>query len=210
MKKLESLRNSIILLVALGGTAFIFAGCDLITPASDPQFKVAWVGLHGMQPSPPTSMYQLDDMAVYNQGGCTSESPDESRKLVWDGNSFSVSYTLTCQGGSSTSVRVVNLSGKLSANQKTLETFTGTVKYTYTSDDLVDYQEFYLAVKDVPLDGDEVVLSGVVEDDLTDHVVNAYWIWNTTEDGKTTSRGNSTINYINPRIDLTVAFYGAW
>lgn len=199
-----------ILSLAVVVSAFLLAGCDLISPASDPQFKTVWVGLHGMQPTAPTSMYQLDDMAVYNQGGCTSENPDDSRKLQWDGNSFSASYTLTCQGESSTSVRVVNLSGKLSANQKTLETFTGTVKYTYTSDDLVDYQEFYLAVKDVSIDGDEVLLSGAVEDDISDHVVNAWWVWNTTEDGKTTSRENRSINYINPRIDLTVAFYGAW
>ncbi len=210
MKNVTSLQKPIPIFFAVFAISILMAGCDLISPAGDPQFKVVWVGLHGVQPSPPTSIYQVDEIAIYNQGNCTSENPNEANKLAWDGNNFSASYQLTCQGESGTSVRVVNLSGRLSANQKTLETFTGSMKNTFTSDDLTDYQEFFLAVKNVPLDGDEVVLSGLLEEDLTDHVVNAYWVWNTTENGETINRQSNGISYDNPRMDLTVAFSGNW
>ena len=152
-------------------------------------------------------MNQVDAISIFNLRSCIDQAPGEETKLAWDGKTFSANYVLNCQYEGGVAIAyTVNISGKLSSNHKKLESFTGMRKYTYSSPDINEYHEYFLALKDIPLDGDETYLSGYIEDNLGDHIVNAYYIWNTVTADETINRQSTGINYDNPRMDLNVLF----
>jgi hypothetical protein len=184
------------------------AGCDVYGPAGSPEFEEGYVGLTGTRAQSPTTieMMELDEVKAHTMHGC----PDETRKpdydLQWDGNNFTANYSFTCQVPNGTNTCTINLSGKLSSNMKTLETFTGSRKLFIDTEDLTQVTEYFIAVKNVPLEGDEEVLSAYIDENIGEYVVNAYWTRTKTVDGATENLESGTLDYENPRMQLNILF----
>ncbi len=184
------------------------SGCDSYGPTAAPEFEEGFVGLTGTRAQSPTSveMMELDEVKAHTMHGC----PDETRKpdydIQWDGNSFSANYTFTCQVTGGTTTCKINLSGRLSSNLKTLETFTGSRKLYIDTEDLTQVTEYFIAVKNVPLEGDEEVLSAYLDENIGDYIVNAYWTRTKTVDGVTENLDSGILDYDNPRMELSILF----
>ncbi len=198
------------LLTILAGTLLLLStfGCDLLNPSSPMEYEEGFVGLTGTFAQSPTSieMMELDEVKAHTMHACPDGTRSPDYDLQWDGNTFSANYTLTCQVTKGTTTSKINLSGTISANRKTLETFTGSRRISIDTEDLTQVTEYFLAVKNVPLEGDEEVLSAYIDENLGDYIVNAYWTRSKTVDGVTENLESGILNYDNPRMELSILF----
>ena len=206
----KTLRFKIVFIAGFGCLLSLgFTGCNLIPKGEDPGYQEVIVTLSGILPAPPTSMSDMDQISVYNQTSCTEDEPDEQYFLEWNGNSFSSSHIMNCSDdGDVTITYEFDIEGELSSNHQTLKSFIGTRKVTYVSGDYHDYMEFAVELKDVPLDGDAELLSGYETSNLRNYIVNASWLWRTTEDGETNQKEGTVEEFDHGRMSLNVLFYG--
>ena len=188
-------------------TLLLVSSCNLINPPSVAEYEEVYVGLTGTLSESPTSLDQIDYISAYTQHSCGEEARDPAYDLQWDGNSFSANYLLNCQFEDGISVSyTINIFGKLSSNHQKLETFTGTRKINYVSGKLTDNQEFYIELKNVPIEGDEDLLSAFIGNDIGQYIVNAYWRRSKTENGITEDTQNGNLDYSNTRMELNISF----
>ncbi len=121
--------------------------------------------------------HELWGVSSSNQG-CDdgNNSTIETRKLLWDGDSFSVEFTENCFGNKIISVTI---SGSLSSDRRTLLSFSGSSVIHISNDSIEDnivYTE-ELGLQNVPLkrNFEGGLEAHFTETDLTEYVTHIYY-----------------------------------
>jgi len=122
-----------------------------------------------------SKVVRLDEMDIWGVGvnnyDCSSAGGTlEVRKLLWEGDSFSTSYTMSCNAFETMTTRI---SGTLSGNRKTLVSFSGRTEWRISNDSIVDNKIIVseLSLSNVPLEKNS---SGDLEAKITATVLNSY------------------------------------
>ncbi|MFC2117605.1 hypothetical protein ACFLSY_03050 [Bacteroidota bacterium] len=109
-------------------------------------FTHVWVGYTNYSGVPET----ISSIAVSNSDHLSTPNPDFKGNLIWNGNSFSVDYQdqWTDWGGTEFLVSTISISGRISNDNKILESFSGRVQTNKSTSTITDY---YITVEEIIL-----------------------------------------------------------
>jgi hypothetical protein len=209
MKTKIAIFNQPFVLSILVGGMLLCNGCNKNT-GEPMDLDVTLAGIYNTVNKWSATNGTTDAIFVTNDQYDNSISLDPAYQLVWDGNAFSASYTdeyLTPAGYRI--VTVVDISGELSSNYKTLITFSGT--HTQTHFDLSvgggsDEFEYRLNLHDVPLEVGSTDLVAFIQGNVQKYVTSAYWRHTTINASTNVTSETGDLDFSDSNTELNVTF----
>jgi len=164
-----------------------------------------------------TNRFPLSDGASINNIGVYSDAYAETMPedwigyLRWSGDSFSTAYSDTSYATQTMSydvIRTVNVTGRLSKNHNTLESFEGTT-ISKVLDDVTTTIEQSISISNLPLpnEGGSLCSNKIEGSDVGSYVTKAYYKQTKViYTGEVKIAKTTGINFNDPEIFLTVCF----
>jgi len=126
--------------------------CESFSPAGNKEYNSVYAHVMNYSKVIRLEDHDLWGVGVNNYGcGSAAEATKEVRKLLWEGDSFSASYTMTCDTYQTITTRI---DGTLSSDRNTLVSFSGNSVWRISSDTVVDNRVYTqeLSLRNVPLE----------------------------------------------------------